>query len=447
MPNIIRNAAKKNGGKSKIVLVIDEIDTFPIEDELNIVMSDSPIFVIGTLNGISYPYRYPLSLAFENRFQKVLLPDYEANELVEIALYYGIPSVLALELVAEYLAALNYAKKEHKIPMPTFGDFNKFINQYRLRFPTAFSAFINFNEIQQIKLDKAGWIQYHFTDRVAADRFVQQLEQNPEWRNWGIANIKVFSEVTKKGVVIPVVCLTREQFDKLVGENALQEFKQLNCLDRNAQQNDKSLREIKAMIFSYPAFLFQLTPRIWASILQLDEKVGKSSFNLDFFKLIILNLPADSIIKCLKYLSSVHIEKLIQTIQDNSEDPEIHEFMCVWRKKAYAEIQIEDAEESKHGEVLQLHEFYQQIASLRQLLSRGNLDENEKLLLSRMKTVFGAVNHTHKNIFGLFKLKTAPDSTPIAKALSAISKDLEAGTVSVTVAWNEVQRMLVPKVG
>ncbi|MES2998510.1 MAG: hypothetical protein V4700_04225 [Pseudomonadota bacterium] len=95
------------------IVVIDELNTAPLEKTLNALMSGqdlqgnkaerSGFFIFATQNPISYLYRQPLSPALANRFYKIELKDYLPCELEEILNVKGIDPSQSRRMVENYL--------------------------------------------------------------------------------------------------------------------------------------------------------------------------------------------------------------------------------------------------------------------------------------------------------------------------------------------------------
>lgn len=111
------------------IVVIDELNTLPIEEYLNVLMSGVDLsgnksrnpgfFVIATQNPPTFKNRYALSPALMNRFYKLVLPDYSKQELFKILCNQGHNSQLVKLAIDQYWLAKNYAHKHHKQPIPT----------------------------------------------------------------------------------------------------------------------------------------------------------------------------------------------------------------------------------------------------------------------------------------------------------------------------------------
>ncbi|QRN03296.1 hypothetical protein GH742_05125 [Legionella sp. MW5194] len=111
------------------VVVIDEMNSLPLERVLNALLSgvdpdgkpaaNPGFFVIGTQNPIHYGKRQALSDALLNRFQKVNLKPYSKDDLVLIKSLLLGSSEKAMQEVDEFLAAREYALKEGLSPAPT----------------------------------------------------------------------------------------------------------------------------------------------------------------------------------------------------------------------------------------------------------------------------------------------------------------------------------------
>ncbi|MDX1837334.1 hypothetical protein DIZ81_05315 [Legionella taurinensis] len=111
------------------VVVIDEMNSLPLERVLNALLSGVDLdgkpaanpgfFVIGTQNPIHYGKRQALSDALLNRFQKVDLKPYSKDDLVLIKSQLLGSSEKAMREVDEFLAAREYALQEGLSPAPT----------------------------------------------------------------------------------------------------------------------------------------------------------------------------------------------------------------------------------------------------------------------------------------------------------------------------------------
>jgi hypothetical protein len=95
------------------VVIIDEFNTLAIEKILNSLLSEGTdpqgqkpkeegFFIIATQNPISFEGRQNLSDPLEKRIQRIVLPDYPNNELIEILITKGVQKKEAINLVNYY---------------------------------------------------------------------------------------------------------------------------------------------------------------------------------------------------------------------------------------------------------------------------------------------------------------------------------------------------------
>lgn len=120
------------------VVLVDEFTSFNLERILNRLMSGVDMqgnpakkqgfFVIGTQNPISYVGRQALSIALENRFTKIYLPDYTYDELIKIGKARNIPDGIVTKLVQNYLISHKNAIDNFEELIPTFRDFERTLN-------------------------------------------------------------------------------------------------------------------------------------------------------------------------------------------------------------------------------------------------------------------------------------------------------------------------------
>jgi hypothetical protein len=110
------------------VVILDEINTMPLETMLNSLLSGvnsdgkaakhKGFMVIGTQNPISFGNRLTFSDALNKRFQKFNLKDYKEPELtVLLQTITKAPSSWLKATVTSYLSAINYAKRNN-MPAP-----------------------------------------------------------------------------------------------------------------------------------------------------------------------------------------------------------------------------------------------------------------------------------------------------------------------------------------
>ena len=114
-------------------VVIDEMNTLPLENILNPLLSGVDLtgksanhpgfFIIGTQNPVNYGKRQILSSALLNRFQKLDLKEYGKEDLSQIAQYMLHDVRKAEQLLNDYLIASEYAQVYKKFPAPTPRDF------------------------------------------------------------------------------------------------------------------------------------------------------------------------------------------------------------------------------------------------------------------------------------------------------------------------------------
>jgi Holliday junction resolvasome RuvABC ATP-dependent DNA helicase subunit len=107
-------------------VVIDEINTLPLEKLLNSLLSGVDakgnkakipgFFVIGTMNPSYFANRIPLSDAFLNRFYKIDLPAYEQHELVEIVMSITKDEGKTKQLIDEHNANILAARENNQRP-------------------------------------------------------------------------------------------------------------------------------------------------------------------------------------------------------------------------------------------------------------------------------------------------------------------------------------------
>ncbi len=117
------------------MVIADEINTMPREVEIlmNALLSGfdeggnqipkadkEGFFVIGTQNNTSFKNRKTLSPAFENRFLKIMLPEYTNAELIEIVGKMGAKN--PERIVEQHLLEVRLAALKHEIIQPTSRD-------------------------------------------------------------------------------------------------------------------------------------------------------------------------------------------------------------------------------------------------------------------------------------------------------------------------------------
>jgi hypothetical protein len=122
------------------VILVDEINTMPLEDVLNPLLSGVDLqgefakkkggFVIATQNPISYGNRLVFSEAVDKRFQKIIVKDFKKPELIEM-----LKSMINDEtwntwietLVDYYLEAIQYTQK-YNIPSPNLRQLTEYVD-------------------------------------------------------------------------------------------------------------------------------------------------------------------------------------------------------------------------------------------------------------------------------------------------------------------------------
>jgi hypothetical protein len=114
------------------VVIIDELNSLPLERILNHVLSGVDLdgneakkkgfFMFATQNPVTFTGRQALSIALENRFRKIYLPEYPEHELKFIAQQMCPNSTEANKLVDEFITAKCYAEQNNKKPAPTARD-------------------------------------------------------------------------------------------------------------------------------------------------------------------------------------------------------------------------------------------------------------------------------------------------------------------------------------
>ena len=111
------------------VVIIDELNTVPLEDLLNPMLSgvdnegqpaQHPGFtLIATQNPITFAKRQSLSPALLNRCQKINLKDYPTHELIEIMAALNPSPEWVNTNVLQFVQALGFAKQYSLHPKPT----------------------------------------------------------------------------------------------------------------------------------------------------------------------------------------------------------------------------------------------------------------------------------------------------------------------------------------
>lgn len=113
------------------VVIIDELNSLPLERILNQLMSGKDLnkdpkrkgfMVIATQNPASFTGRQVLSPALENRFNKIYLDDYPLHELKAVC-YQICPNKEIVDCeVADFISKKSFAKLNGKYPEPTARD-------------------------------------------------------------------------------------------------------------------------------------------------------------------------------------------------------------------------------------------------------------------------------------------------------------------------------------
>ena len=111
------------------VIIIDELNTLPLEDLLNPMLSGvdenghsaakEGFTLIATQNPITYAKRQSLSTALLNRCQKIDLKNYPLKELTEIMFKISANDELAHTMVSQFDQALKFANEKNLHPKPT----------------------------------------------------------------------------------------------------------------------------------------------------------------------------------------------------------------------------------------------------------------------------------------------------------------------------------------
>jgi len=111
------------------VVIIDELNTLPLETLLNDYLSGVDVngskpnkqgfTLIATQNPITYAKRQPLSTALQNRFQKINLKNYPLAELTEIMAQLSNSNEFAEKQVQQFSRAVKIAEAQNLHPKPT----------------------------------------------------------------------------------------------------------------------------------------------------------------------------------------------------------------------------------------------------------------------------------------------------------------------------------------
>lgn len=124
------------------IVIIDELNSLPLERVINQLLTGKDMadktatnkgfLLIGTQNPVNFTGRQVLSMALENRFYKIDLPDYNPQELYQICYNLYPNDVLITHIIDDYLTAKEHARLNNLIPAPTPRDLFNHIIQLSL---------------------------------------------------------------------------------------------------------------------------------------------------------------------------------------------------------------------------------------------------------------------------------------------------------------------------
>lgn len=140
MPVKEKEALLRKAFDEGAVVVIDEINSSPMMERLlnDLLMGKTPenkrpthpgFMVIGTQNPVTMAGRRAASTALARRLTTVELPVYSQDEIKSILMAKGITTADALSISVAYQKQVDYAKKHHLMPPPTFRDVLKLADQ------------------------------------------------------------------------------------------------------------------------------------------------------------------------------------------------------------------------------------------------------------------------------------------------------------------------------